>query len=178
MMISVKDQLLGQIWDQNQIIFHILGHLSTSKHILVILICNVSEAFTFLGICGLMSLRIHEWVLNANISMWDACPEAMAWKVGAVHSDFNLGERIWRSGPQRANLKVYSDTCPFGATSQDTVTEIEIWVHSNNILGHCLWIDTLYTHVWAAWNFHFLMCGPCFEVRFPPAKILSNPFFA
>ena len=47
-------------------IFHILGNLSTSKHILVILICNVGEAFTFSGICGLMSLRIHDWVLNAS----------------------------------------------------------------------------------------------------------------
>ena len=45
-------------------IFHILGHLSTSKHILVILIRNVGEAFKCLGICGLMSLRIHKWILN------------------------------------------------------------------------------------------------------------------
>ena len=54
-------------------IFYILGHLSTSKHILVILICNVGEAFTFSGICGLMSLRIHDWVLNVSTrgDAWD-----------------------------------------------------------------------------------------------------------
>ena len=62
----LKIQLLGQIWNKNQMIFHILGHLSTSKHVLVILICNVGEAFPFLGMCGLMSLRIHDWVLNAD----------------------------------------------------------------------------------------------------------------
>ena len=78
-MIPVKDQLLGQIWDQNQMIFHILGHLSTSKHILVILICNVSEAFTFSGTCGLMSLRIHEWVLNADLR----------WKPTSVNTIFS-----------------------------------------------------------------------------------------
>ena len=50
-------------------IFLILGHLSTSKHILVILICNVGEAYTFSGICRLMSLRILDWVLNEFVLM-------------------------------------------------------------------------------------------------------------
>ena len=31
-----------------------------------------------------------------NIFMWGVFPEAMDWNVGAVCSDFNLGERIWR----------------------------------------------------------------------------------
>ena len=29
-----------------------------------------------------------------NISMWGVYPEAIAWNVGGVHSDINLGERI------------------------------------------------------------------------------------
>ena len=29
---------------------------------------ELSEAFTFSGVCGLMSLRIHEWVLNGHYS--------------------------------------------------------------------------------------------------------------
>ena len=58
--------------------------------------------------------------------MWGVYPEAMALNVGAVHPDFHLGERIWRSGPQRANLKVHSEMCPLGATFPDTCTEIKI----------------------------------------------------
>ena len=58
--------------------------------------------------------------------MWGVNPEAMVWNVSAVHSDFNVGERIWRSGPQRANLKVHIEICPLGATSPDTFTQIEI----------------------------------------------------
>ena len=53
--------------------------------------------------------------------MWGVYPEAMAWNVGAVHSDFNLGERILRSSPKRANLKAYCEICPFRATSPDTL---------------------------------------------------------
>ena len=33
---------------------------------------------------------------SPNIGMWGVYPEAMDWNVGAVCSDFNLGERIWR----------------------------------------------------------------------------------
>ena len=44
----------------------------------------------------------------------------------AVHSYFNFGERIWRSGPQRANIRVHVETCPLGATSLDALTQIEI----------------------------------------------------
>ena len=40
---------------------------------------------------------------HLNIGMSGVYPEALAWNVGAVHSDFKLGERMWRSGPQRAN---------------------------------------------------------------------------
>ena len=36
----------------------------------------------------------------------------MAWNFGGVHSDFNLDERIWRSSPQRANLKVHYAPIP------------------------------------------------------------------
>ena len=39
--------------------------------------------------------------------MWGVYPEALAWNVGGVQFNFNFGERIWRSGPQRANLKVH-----------------------------------------------------------------------
>ena len=56
--------------------------------------------------------------------MWGVYPEAMAWNVGAVHSKNNLGERIWRSSPKRANLKVHFEICPLGATSTDTLTQI------------------------------------------------------
>ena len=80
--------------------------------------------------------------------MWGVYPEAMAWNVGAVHSDFNLGERIWRSSPQRANLKVHFEICPLGATSPDMLTQIEIRVYSANIPGHCVWIDTPHAYVW------------------------------
>ena len=110
--------------------------------------------------------------------MWGVYPEAMVWNVGAVHSEINLGECIWRSSPKRANLKVYFDICPFWATSPDTLTQIDFWVHSANIPGHCLWIDTPHAYVWATWNFHFLMGGPRFEVNFPPSKILWKAFLA
>ena len=52
--------------------------------------------------------------------------EAMAWNVGGVHLDFNFGERIWRSGQQRANLKVHYEIGPLGATTLDTLTQFEI----------------------------------------------------
>ena len=42
--------------------------------------------------------------------MWGVYPEA--WNFGGVHSDFNFGERIWRSSPRRANLKVHYATIP------------------------------------------------------------------
>ena len=61
---------------------------------------------------------------SPNIGMWGVYPEAMAWNVGAVLSEINLGERIWRSSPKRANLKVHFDICPFWATSPDTLIEI------------------------------------------------------
>ena len=105
-------------------------------------------------------------------------PEAMVWNVGAVHSEINLYECIWRSSPKRANLKVYFDICPLWASSPDTLTQIDFWVHSANIPGHCLWINTPHAYVWATWNFHFLMGGPRFEVNFPPSKILWKAFLA
>ena len=110
--------------------------------------------------------------------MWGVYPEAMTWNVGAVHSEINLGERIWRSSPKRANLKVHFEICPFWATSPDTLTQIDFWVHSANIPDHCLWIDAQHAHVWATWNFHFLMGGPRVEVNFPPSKILWKAFLA
>jgi hypothetical protein len=57
--------------------------------------------------------------------MWGVYPEAMAWNVGAEHSENNLGERIWRSSPKRANLKVHFEICPLGAISPDTLTQID-----------------------------------------------------
>ena len=75
--------------------------------------------------------------------------DAMAWSVGAVHYDFNLGEHIWRSGPQRANIKVHFEIYPLGATSPDMLTKIEIQVYRANIPGHCLWMDTPHAYVWA-----------------------------
>ena len=50
------------------------------------------------------SPQIKKWKLHVTIGMCCVYPEEMAWNNGAVHSDFNLGECIWRSGPQRANL--------------------------------------------------------------------------
>ena len=67
-----------------------------------------------------------------NIGMWGVYPEAMAWNVGTVHSDFNMSEHAWRSSPKRANLEVHFEICPFGATSPDMLTQIEIGVHSTN----------------------------------------------
>ena len=112
-----------------------------------------------------------------NIGMWGVYPEAMAWNVGAVHSEINLGERIWRNSSQRANFNVHFEICPFGATSPDTLTQIVFWVLSANIPGHCLWIDTPHVYVWASWNFHFSMGGPRFQVSFPPSKISWKPFW-
>ena len=31
--------------------------------------------------------------------MWGVNPEARGWNIGAVCSDFNLGERMWRKDP-------------------------------------------------------------------------------
>ena len=56
--------------------------------------------------------------------------------------------------------------------------QMDFWVHSANITGYCLWIDTPHAYVWATWNFHFLMGGPRFEVNLPPSKILWKPFLA
>ena len=50
--------------------------------------------------------------------------EAMAWNVGAVQSDLNFCESIWKSGPQSANLKVHYEIGRFGATTPDTLTKI------------------------------------------------------
>ena len=58
--------------------------------------------------------------------MWGVYPEVMAWSVGGGYSDFNFGELNWRSGPQRANLKVHNEIGPLGATTSDTLTQIEI----------------------------------------------------
>ena len=41
----------------------------------------------------------------------------MASNVGNVHSNFNLIERIWSSGIQRANFKVHYEIGPLWATS-------------------------------------------------------------
>ena len=35
-----------------------------------------------------------------NIGMWGVYPEAMAWNIGAVYSEINLGECIWKSSPK------------------------------------------------------------------------------
>ena len=112
------------------------------------------------------------------MGMWGVYSGAMALNVGAVLSEINLGEHICRSGLQRANLKEHFKICPLGATSPDMLTKIEIWVHSANIPGHCLWIDTPHAYVLATWNFHFLMGGPRFEVNFPPSKIVWKAFLA
>ena len=112
-----------------------------------------------------------------NKGMWGVYPEAMAWNVGDVHSDFNFGECMWRSGPQRANFIVHFEIGPLWATYPDTLTQIEMWVHIANIPGHCLWIDTPHAYVWAVWNFHFLICWPHFEVHFPISKNSFKPFF-
>ena len=77
------------------------------------------------------------------MGMWVVYPEAMGWNVGAVYSEINLGECIWRSDPQRANLKVQFEICSLGATSADKLTQMDFWVHSANIPGHCLWIDSV-----------------------------------
>ena len=74
--------------------------------------------------------------------------------------------------------KVHFKICPFVATFPDMLTQIEIRLHSANIPGHCVWIDTPHAYVWMTWNFHFLMGRTCFEINFPPAKILWNPFLA
>ena len=60
---------------------------------------------------------------HLNIGIWGVYPDAMVWNVGGVHSDFNCGEHIWRSGPQRANLKVHYEIGPTNATTPDTVTQ-------------------------------------------------------
>ena len=49
-----------------------------------------------------------------NIGMRGVYPEAMAWNIGAVHSNFNLGEQIWRSSRKRANHKVHLEIYPLG----------------------------------------------------------------
>ena len=58
--------------------------------------------------------------------MWGVYPEAMAWNVGGVHSDFNFGERIWSSGAKRANLIVNFEISTLWTTSPDALTKIEI----------------------------------------------------
>ena len=50
------------------------------------------------------------------MGIWVVYPEAMAWNVGGVHSDFNFGERIWRSCPQRTNLNENYEIGPLCAT--------------------------------------------------------------
>ena len=59
------------------------------------------------------------------MGMWGVDPESMGWNVGTVHSEINLGECIWISGPQRANLKVHLEICPLGATPPDTLTQMD-----------------------------------------------------
>ena len=104
----------------------------------------------------------------------------MAWNNSVVHSDFNFDERIWSSGALRANFIVHFDIGPLWATSPNTLNQIEIWVwvHTANIPGYCLWVDTPHAYVWATGNVHFLLGEPCFEVHFPPAKNLWNPVLA
>ena len=58
--------------------------------------------------------------------VWGVYPEVMALNVVGVHSDFNFGEHTWRSCPQIPNLKVHSEIGPLGATTPDTLTQIEI----------------------------------------------------
>ena len=60
------------------------------------------------------------------ICMWGVYPEAMAWNVGGLHSDLNLGERIWSNGTQRADFIVHFGIGPLWAIFPDTLTKIEI----------------------------------------------------
>ena len=120
-------------------------------------------------------VKIPRW---PNIGMWGVYPEAMTCSVGELRSDFNLGERILRYSPRRPILKLHFQNMLSGALSQDTLTQIKIWVQSANIAGHCLWIDTPQAYVWLTWNFHFSMGGSRFEVDFLTAKIFWNPFLA
>ena len=55
---------------------------------------------------------------HPKIGMWGVYSEAMAWSVGDVHSDFNLGECIWRSCPKRSNLKLHFVFSLFGPLLQ------------------------------------------------------------
>ena len=107
-------------------------------------------------------------------------PDAIAWNVGTVHLDFNLCERIWRSGPQRANLKVHFDIYPFGATSSDTLTKIKIWLDSANIPGHCLWIDTPQSTCLCSGDIKFSLFDGWapFRGQFPTSKNFLNQFLA
>ena len=112
-----------------------------------------------------------------KIGMWGVLPEAMGWNIGAVHSDFHLGERIWRSGRQRANLKVHSEMCPLGANFPDTLTEIKIWMHSANVPGHwpldrhptCLCLSGVNCSLFNEW-------APIWG-QFPTRKNSFRPFF-
>ena len=61
-----------------------------------------------------------------NIGMWDVHPGAMTCNVGSVPSDFNLGERIWRSDAHRSNFMVHFEIGPLWASSPDTLPKIEI----------------------------------------------------
>ena len=76
---------------------------------------------------------------------------------------------------QRANLKVHCNIYSLGATYPDTLTEIEIGVHSASrplpLDRHpaCLCLGGV--------KFSLEMGGPRFKVHFPPAKMLSNSFF-
>ena len=122
----------------------------------------------------------HPLKSESFMGMWGVYPEAIAWNISGVHSDFNFDELIWSSGARRANFIVLFDIGPLWATSPNTLNQIEIWVwvHTANIPGYCLWVDTPDAYVWATGNVHFLMGEPCFEVIFPPPKNLWNPVLA
>ena len=73
--------------------------------------------------------------------MWGVYPEAMDWNDEAVHSDFNLGERIWKKAPEALKFGTLRNRAKFGAIrafSLNTLTQTKIRVHSANIPVHCL----------------------------------------
>ena len=74
-------------------------------------------------------------------------PEAMAWNIGVVCSDFILGECILGESTLRPNLKGHFEIGPLVALSPDTLTKPKIWAHSANVPIHCRRIDTPHAYV-------------------------------
>ena len=100
--------------------------------------------------------------------------EARGWNVGAVCSDFNLVECIWRKSPQRTIIWPYYwkgqiRVC-WGLYLLIHSTKLKSGAHSANIPASCVWIDAPHAYVWTSWNFHFLMGGSNFEVKIHPAN--------